>query len=68
MKTMTKTKIIFEWKIKIGQNLRLKTKIWLNLAEQIIYKKISIKGIPAPNLTYSRWNISQTGPWGYYSD
>ena len=29
---------------------------------------LGIKGIPVLKLTYSRWNISQTGLQEYYSD
>jgi hypothetical protein len=29
---------------------------------------LHLMGVLVPNLTYSRWNISQTGLQGYYSD
>ena len=37
---------------------------WLYAVNQFFV----IKGKVVPNLTYSRWNISQTGIQGYYSD
>ena len=39
-----------------------------NLNINKITNKLVFKGIPAPNLAYSRLNISQPGPRGYNSD
>jgi hypothetical protein len=39
-----------------------------NLNIKKITNELVFKGISAPNLAYSRFNISQPGPRGYNSD